>query len=112
MRLMARETCEGHYCWLRLKTVTGTYILWFKGKHVEMCVVSGDGGRGAYRNERKILVESGNRYDNNLQFVVVERIRRHGSHYLAENVSVVRKLHFSLGCSLSSLEKGYQCRGA
>ena len=42
--------------------------------------------------KRKILVEIGNRHDNNLQFVVVERIRRHGSHALAEYVSVVRSL--------------------
>ena len=38
------------------------------------------------------LLEIGNRYCNNLQVVVVERIRRYGSHSLAEYVSVVRSL--------------------
>ena len=32
--------------------------------------------------KRKILLEIGNRYDNNLQFIVVERIRRYGSYYI------------------------------
>ena len=39
----------------------------------------------------KRLLEIGNRYYNNLQFVVLERIRRCGSHSLAEYV-VVRSL--------------------
>ena len=45
---------------------------------------------GQKRNERKTLLGIGNRYDNNLQFDVVERIRRYGSYYLAGYVSVVR----------------------
>ena len=38
--------------------------------------------------ERKILLGIGNRYDNNLQFLV-ERIGHYGSYALAEYVSVV-----------------------
>ena len=45
---------------------------------------------------RKRLLEIGNRYDNDLQFVVVERTMRYGSYqvfFLAEYVSsVVRSL--------------------
>ena len=47
--------------------------------------------KGASENTRctlvvvwKILSEIGNRYDNNLQFVVVEMIRRYSSYSLAE----------------------------
>ena len=43
-----------------------------------------------FTQKRKILLEIGNRCDNNLPFVVVERIERYGSYYLAEYVSVVR----------------------
>ena len=40
--------------------------------------------------KKEILLGIGNRYDNSLQFVVVEIVRRNGSYSLAGYVSVVR----------------------
>ena len=37
------------------------------------------------------IIKIGNRCDNNLQFVVVKRVRRYGSYSLAEYVLVVRR---------------------
>ena len=39
---------------------------------------------------KEIIVEIGNRYDNNLQLVAIGRTRRYGSYSLAEYVLVVR----------------------
>ena len=44
----------------------------------------------ARKEQRKILLGIGNRYDYNMQSVVVEIIRRYGSYSLSGYVSVVR----------------------
>ena len=57
----------------------------------------------AWGEKGKIILGIGNRYDNNLQFVVVERIRRYRSYSSAGYVSVVRS-HFDSS-------SGHYCSG-